>query len=128
MVYERLSTRVNAAVDEQLRVEMTNIMAEKITPVNVWGEIAGEETTLREALRQRAREFWEVKIDKDGRPNKYGGTERYKTLMQQLLKDEFSAAVRENAGEIVAAFKAAVKGNLQSMVNEHIEKLIPSRR
>ncbi len=128
LVHETLSNKINAAVDARLGDEMTTILAEKIVPVNAWGERAGEETTLMDAFRSKAREFWDVSVDKDGKPTRWGGIPRHEHIMQKVLKDEFAKAVRDNATEIVTAFKAAVKGNISSMVNEHIEKLIPSRR
>lgn len=128
-VYERIGESMNRKVDAALDDAMGAILAEKICPVTIWGEQAGEETTLRDALAKQARTFWETNVDKDGKLTKsYGGKPRHQHLMEQLLKDEFSQAVREHATVIVDGFKAAVKGDLQSMVNAHIEKLIPSRR
>jgi hypothetical protein len=44
--------------------------------------------------------------------------------MEQILKDEFAKAVKENAEVIVSEFKAALKVDASKLVSEHIDKLI----
>jgi hypothetical protein len=134
-VEEMIRARVEKAIGEGLeaRVEATltatmeSVMRETITPVNIWGERAGEPTTLRDALAARARVFWDVRVDKDGKPSTYGGTPRHEHLMKQMLNEEFTAAIRENATVVVAAFKEAVRGDAARLLGEHIEKLMPAR-
>jgi len=103
---------------------MKAIVGQEIVPVNIWGEREGQPTTLRAELAKRAQAFWSVRVDNDGRESSYGGSERSKVLMQQILKDEFAKAVKENADVIIAEFKAALKVDATKLVTEHIDKLI----
>jgi hypothetical protein len=114
-------------VNEFLDTEMKKLVGMEIVPVNVWGEREGQPTTIRAELAKRARDFWNVRVEKDGRESHYGGTERSKVLMGEILKDEFAKAVKENADVIVSEFKAALKADAVKLVTDHIDKLINTR-
>lgn len=127
-IYERVESVLDKVVDARLNQAMTEILAETITPVTIWGEPTGETTTLRDALASRARVFWEVQVDNEGKPTTWNGKPRHEHLMAKLLNEEFANAIRSNATEIVAAFKEAVRADAGKLLGEHIEKLIPTRR
>lgn len=123
-VDKAFASKLNARIDDFLTAELEKLMAQEIVPVNMWGEREGKPTTMRAALAERARKFWEVRVDGDGRENSYGGTPRHEALMKQLLKDEFAKAVAENAEVIVAEFKQALLVDSTKLVTAHIDKLI----
>lgn len=123
-VTEAFANRLNRRIDEFLTAEMAKLLGQEIVPVNIWGDREGTPTTIRAELAKRARDFWNVRVDKDGRESSYGGSERSKVLMGQILKDEFSNAVKENAEVIIAEFKSALKVDATKLVTEHIDKLI----
>jgi len=126
-VKQLFETGLKARIDDFLTAEMKRITGEEIVPVNIWGEREGKPTTIRAELAKRAQEFWGARVDKDGRETTYGGTERSKLLMQQLLKDEFANAVKHNAEIIVAEFKSALKSDATKLVTEQIDKLINTK-
>lgn len=127
-VRERVDTTMKATIDSRLEQEMSAILSSKIAPVNIWGEATGEPTTIREALAERAKEFWDVRVDEKGKPTTWNGKPRHQRLLEEILQDKFAQAVKQHAEEIVAGFRAAVKTDLSKLCAEHIEKLIPSRR
>lgn len=118
------SSALQERVDAFLDAEIKRVVGEEIVPVNIWGEREGKPTTIRAELAKRAQEFWNVRVDDQGRESSYGGTERSKRFMAQILKDEFAAAVKENADVILREFKAALKADATKLVTEHIDKLI----
>lgn len=126
-VKELFESGLKARIDSFLDAEMKKIVGEEIAPVNIWGEREGQPTTIRAELAKRAQNFWNVRVDENGRESSYGGSERSKVLMQQILKDEFANAVKANADVIVAEFKAALKVDATKLVTEHIDKLITVR-
>lgn len=123
-VKELFESGVKQRIEEFLDGEMRKIVGEEIMPVNIWGEREGKPTTIRAELAKRAKEFWNVRVDGEGRESHYGGTERSKLLMQQILKDTFAKAVKDNAEVIIAEFKAALKVDATKLVTDHIDKLI----
>jgi hypothetical protein len=111
-------------VDAVLTSEMEALLSKEIVPVDIWGEKAGTPTTIRAPLHQRARDFWNVSVDREGRENTYDGTPRHKLLMENILKDEFEKSVKANADVIVAEFKKALLLSSTKMITDHINRLI----
>lgn len=126
-VREHVEKRLERAIDATLNAAMEKILGDEIIPCTIWGERTGKPTTIRAALADKARDFWDVRVERDGRITTYGGKPRHEYLMEQILKDKFAEAVKENATTIIAAFKAAVTADAQKMVAEHINKLIVVR-
>lgn len=120
-------TSIKAKIDAVLTEELDRLLGQEIVPVDIWGHREGKPTTIRAQLSERARKFWEVPVDREGRESSYGGTPRHKLLMEQIVKEEFSKAVKENAEVIVSEFKAALKIDASKLVSDHIDKLISVR-
>lgn len=121
---EAFANKLTRRIDDFLTNEMEKLVGQEIVPVDIWGDREGKPTTIRAALAKRARDFWNVSVDKDGRESTYGGIARSKQLMSEILKDEFAKAVKENADVIIGEFKAALKVDATKLVTEHIDKLI----
>lgn len=120
-------TSIRTRIDECLTAELEKLLSQEIVPVDIWGQREGSPTTIRAILSDRARKFWDVPVNSEGREITYGGTPRHKRLMEEILKDEFAKAVRDNANVIVSEFKAALKVDATKLVTEHIDKLITVR-
>lgn len=114
-------------IDEFLGSEMEKLLSQEICPVDIWGDKTGSPTTIRAQLAARAKDFWDVKVDQDGKSQCYGGNPRHEVLFKKIVKDEFDKAVKENCTEIVAAFKQALKVDAARITSEHIDKLIKTR-
>ncbi len=123
-IEELIASGIKGRIDAFLDAEMTKIVSQEIVPVNIWGQREGAPTTIRAELAKRAQEFWNLKVNKDGREDFYGGEERSKRLMKQMMIETFSAAVKENIDQIVLEFKAALKTDAAKMATEHINTLI----
>ena len=121
---ESLTKRVDALLNETV----LKLVDETVTPVDIWGERTGLPTTIRQAPAQRAKDFWLVKVNADGKEATYNGTERWKMFLQQVSKEEFTKAIQENIESIVTGFKEALRADTGKLLGEHIEKLIPSKR
>ena len=121
---ESLTKRVDALLNETV----LKLVDETVTPVDIWGERTGLPTTIRQALAQRAKDFWLVKVNADGKEATYNGTERWKMFLQQVSKEEFTKAIQENIECIVTGVREALRADTGKLLGEHIEKLIPSKR
>lgn len=126
-VKELFEKGLKARIDEFLDAEMRKVIGEEIVPVNIWGEREGKPTTIRAELAKRAKEFWGTKVDEQGRESSWGGIERSTRLMQQILKDEFAAAIKSNAEVIVAEFKKALQTESTRIVTDNIDRLIKTK-
>lgn len=120
-------TSIKSKIDQCLTAELEKLLGQEIIPVDIWGQREGSPTTIRAALAERARKFWDLPVDREGRESTYGGTPRHKKLMEEIVKSEFEKAVKENVDVIIGEFKAAVKADTTKMVHDHIDKLINVR-
>lgn len=123
-VSEVVGKGLKERVDAKLNEEMEKILTTVITPMTIWGESAGNPTSIRELLSERARVFWEVNVDSEGKPSSWGGEPRYKRLMSELLNTAFKEAVKTNADVIVSEFKKAMLQHAHNLVAENINRLI----
>ena len=123
-VTEALSKNLMAKIDSFLNAEMTVLIQKEIIPVDVFGEKCGTPTTIRAALMERAKTFWDVKVDEKGNFSDWGGIPRHERLMKKILEEEFAKAVKDNASVIVAEFKKAITADCTKIVKQHIDNLI----
>lgn len=134
-VTEKIDERISRALGDKLReridsfltAELTKLVDQKFTPVDMWGESTGKPTTIREALSERAKKFWEMPVDEHGRESTYGGTPRHERLYGKIVREAFEQAVKENAELIVSKFKEAIRADALKLTADHINKLIPMR-
>lgn len=132
MISERVAVAVKAQLDTQLvptinaalQQAVAGILENKITPRDIWGDVVGKETTIKEQLTSRALQFWDEKVDREGRASIYGGTPRYEHVVHTVLAEEFAKAIKTNAEVVVKAFRDAMVANGQQLVADHIRKLV----
>jgi hypothetical protein len=117
--------RINAAVDNALSAELEKVLSEKITPVNLWGEKAGNPITLRAAMRDKSAEFWSQTVNSKGEPSSgYGTVPRWEFVMRKFLNTEFDAVIKQNIVEVVGALKASMRADIAAKCNAMLDDLI----
>lgn len=132
-VTDEMRAGISEKIDAALQSEMEKALSQEIVPVDIWGEAKGEPTTIRQQLHKRALEYWEERVEKDRnnsgryRVTTYGGTPRHKLVFQDVAKDAFEAAMKENIGEMVKAFRDAMRKDAAEKVGKHIDSIINSR-
>lgn len=131
----RVDKIINEKVEDQIAAKLAEAMEITLTtqvqPRNMWGDKEGEARTIREILADRAKEFWGITVDKNGKPSGgYGGKPRHQYVLEQVVKDAFVDAMKENIDEIIVGFKDALRKDVGKDLGEHIERLIkaPKRR
>ena len=115
---------INQKIDDLLSAEMEKILREEIVPVNMWGEREGQPTNIRNQIAERARKFWDEKVDKDGKLSTYGGSPRHEHMMRQIVNEEFATAIKQNVVNVVGAMKVAAKAHADKITEEALDKLI----
>lgn len=124
---EVISTKVNKEIDRQLEILLPKILNDKITPVNIWGEKAGEPTTIKDVLQQRALTYWDAKVDDKGKPcSSYYGKTRAQFMVTEALKEELSKALNENIKSVIAAMKESLKADAIKQADKLINNAIRS--
>lgn len=123
-VESEFKNRLVKRIDQFLTAEMEKLISAEIHPVDMWGESTGKPTTIRATLAERARIFWNVRVNKDGSEESYGGSPRHEVLFKKIVQEGFDKAVKENAEVICSQFKLALKADAARITAEHIDKLI----
>jgi hypothetical protein len=121
-----LGETASKVMEDTLRREMKGLMVRKFQPVNQWGERQGAATSLRDELQNRAAEFWQVRVDKEGKPASYGGEPRHQHMFKVIAQEQFAAAITENIDVVIEGFRNALRQDAAKMLGEHIEKFIKS--
>jgi len=93
-------------------------------PIDIYGERAGNPTTLRDIIKDKALKFWDEKVNEEGKVSGWGGRPRHEHLYGKVVRDEFEKAIRANVKEVVAAFKAKMKHHFANLTEKHIEDMI----
>ena len=119
--------KLKTKVDDFLKEEMQRIVSTKVQPVDIYGDTTGKPTTIRDTLTERAKIFWEVKVDDEGRETTYGGIARSERMMRDICKEEFVKAIQANTQSIVAGFKAALERDASVKIKEFIDNLIRTK-
>ena len=131
-ISKRLNTlfeqRINSLVDEVLSKEMDRLLNATITPTTIWGEPAGEPTTIRDALLEKSKQYWETKVDRNGNPVQKGSygpsTSRSEWLMSKLLQEEFDQVVKQNIVNVVGALKEVMREDIAKKTSTVLDELI----
>lgn len=125
-VDEYFAATVKSKIDTYLAETMHKLVSTEIAPVNIWGEKTGEPTTLRDAMAEKARDYWNVVVNDDGKPSDRWGAKltRAEWLMKKIVGEEFSAAMKQNLTDIVGTFKDALRIQAQKDIGEHLNKIL----
>lgn len=118
-------TKIKTRVDSFLSEEMTRILSKEIHPVDIYGEKTGEPTSIQAVLAERAKVFWDTKVDEKGNPaGSWGAVPRHEHLFRKIVNEEFEKAVKQNIVNLVGAFKDALSASANKITQEHIDSLI----
>ncbi len=123
-VTEHVNKSVLTAIDDTLNKALSELLEQTVTPVDIFGDKAGEPTSIKAALATRAKDFWMQKVDKEGKASNGGWntTSRYEHLMKEHLKSELDAVIKANLSDIVAGFKGAVREDCIKSLDNNISR------
>jgi hypothetical protein len=113
-----LHTRIEAALNEV----MSRALDTEMQPVSVWGEREGNPTTIRAALHERARNFWNEKVDSKGEKSTYGGRPRWEHVLSIMATKEFESAIKQDIVNVAAAIKDSVRETFYAEVDAKLNE------
>lgn len=133
-IYERVRQEVEQRVSKAIEIGLAgeiekaiNSIMEKaldteVTPTNIWGEREGKPTTIRAALHERAKDFWQEKVNDKGEKSTYGGKPRYEYVLSLVAANEFGTQIKQNAASIAGAIKDSVREGFYKQVDEKLNE------
>lgn len=121
IIKERTIPRIDRFLTEQLE----GLVSKEFVPVDMWGAPTGKPTTIRDQITTRAKEYWETRVDSEGRPNSsYGSKPRHEYMFSKLVAAEFANAVSQNIVNVAGALKDALIDECNATVRKKIDELI----
>ena len=134
VINDDFRAKVRARIEERLEECLEATLNKEFVPVDMWGEATGKPTTIRAQIHQKAKEFFEEKVEPDRnnpggfRVTKYGGTPRWRVAYEGIVKEQFEASLKTHVGEVVKGFRDAMKKDLAKTIAEHVDSIINNRR
>jgi hypothetical protein len=127
---EAMKTIVNGKIDQIIDAQLEKMLNQTIQPVSIWGDKVGEPTTIASALSERAKEFWNTKVDSNGKviaKDSYYFREaktRAEYMLGKYVADEFAGLVKTHATGILAALKDKLREDAHASIDKHLNELI----
>jgi hypothetical protein len=109
---ESMKVQINGRIDEILANEISRIFSGPFQQVNTYGEPVGELTTVREMIMNFAKNYWNDRVDSNGKP-----AGQY--VQKAMTRAEFQAKA-----VIDETYKTLLSTSVTSMMEE-IKKEIP---
>lgn len=110
----RADAQIRAAIDKSI----TDGFDREYTRVNPWGEREGEPTTIRKELEKVIGDYWNEKVNSDGKPTNYNGTTRAEWVMSKIVADDFNKEMKQHVVNVGGALKDQLRVSLHETVNE----------
>lgn len=111
---EKAETAIAAAVDTALDNAFDREFA-KVTP---WGEQQGPTSTIRKELETLLANFWQQKVDKQGKPSDgYGAVTRVEYQMTRIAGEDFIKNLEQHLIRSAASFKDGLRNELRARVD-----------
>lgn len=129
-LYERVRSGINARIDKLFAEKVDALVSETVSKiaadgfdrayqkVDTFGKPQGEKTTIRQELERLVTNYWEARVDRNGKPTEssYSSTSRAEWMMVQICADDFSKEMKQH----VVNVGGALKDHFRAVLNEHI--------
>jgi len=121
-LYDGFRDRVQRIRDEEIRTQLTPVIAEALAkPIkrtNSYGESTGTETTLREVIVDEARKWLSTKAD-----DRYGRSST-ETNLQKMIRDAVEDGFKAEIADAVKAAREAVVNQFGSDVGDRVGAIV----
>ena len=117
--------RIVPAIEASLNKLVESALTRVFTPVNAFGEPAGQKTTIASLLAKKAEDFLTEKVDCNGTTSTspyLNKQARVDYIVGRLLKEAFDAQLQKEIKTIAADAKAHAKTAVTKLLVEQLTK------
>lgn len=116
-------SRILPAIDTALNTLVESALTRVFTPVDAFGEPAGQKTTIASLLAKKAEDFLSEKVNTSGRADGYGDKRpRYEFIVGKMLQEAFDSQVQQEVRKIATEAKAQAKAAVTKLLVEQLTK------
>jgi hypothetical protein len=119
---DQADAQIRAAIDAAI----TNGFEREYTRVNAWGEREGEKTTIRKELEKVIGNYWNEKVDSNGKRSSYASDRdptRAEWLMGKMVADDFNGHMKQHVVNVGASLKDQLRYSLHGTVNSLLSEV-----
>jgi hypothetical protein len=113
---DKADAQIADAINEAIR----NGFDREYCRVNSWGEKEGNKTTIRKELERLIGDYWNTKVERDGKPASYGDNKltRAEWVMAQMVAADFKDTMKQHVVNVAAGLKDGLRDELHKTVNQ----------
>lgn len=114
---ERADVAINSAINDAIR----NGFDREYCRVTAWGEKDGAPTTIRKQLEKVIGDYWNTRVDKNGKPtnNSYDSCiTRAEWVMSKIVADDFNEQMKQHVVNVAGGLKDNLRRSLHETINE----------
>lgn len=117
MFKDKAEAQIGEAINEAIR----NGFDREYCRVNSWGEREGNVTTIRKELEKAIGDYWNTKVDRNGKPDTgYGDNKltRAEWVMAQMVAADFKDTMQQHVVNLTGSLKDGLRDELHKTVNQ----------
>lgn len=114
---DKADAQIGEAINEAIRSGFDR----EYCRVNSWGEREGNVTTIRKELEKAIGDYWNTKVDRNGKPDTgYGDNKltRAEWVMAQMVAADFKDAMKQHVVNLTGGLKDGLRQELHKTVNQ----------
>ena len=114
---DKADAQIGDAINEAIR----NGFDREYCRVSAWGEKEGASTTIRKELEKAIGDYWNTKVDRNGKPDtSYGDGKlsRAEWVMAQMVAADFKDTMKQHVVNLAAGLKDGLRQELHKTVNQ----------
>jgi hypothetical protein len=123
---EKVTQRINSIVDERIGAVVDELLVREFQPLDVFGDKAGEPTTIKKMLARSLQSWWTAPVDMQGKAvprNSYGHkTSRAEFLVSKVAKEVIDKDLSRELREFTSETKAEIRKQMTAAIAEIINK------
>lgn len=125
---EAFAEKADAAIAEAVNAALDDGFNREFVRVTPWGEKQGEPTTVRKELERLLANFWQQKVDAQGRPSEsYGAKTRAEYQLVRIAGEDFIKNLEQHLVGSAGAFKDGLRNELRGRVDQMLGNLLNVR-
>jgi hypothetical protein len=125
-LHEKVAQRINSIVDERVGAAVDELLVREFQPLDVFGDKAGEPTTIKEMLAKSLQNWWTAPVDSQGKTvlrNYYGHkSSRAEYLVNQIAKEVIDKDLSRELREFASETKTEIRQKMTAAIAEIINK------
>ena len=113
---DRADAQIDAAINDAIRSGFDREYC-RVTP---WGEKEGAPTTIRKELDKLIGDYWNARVDKNGKAvtSSYGESiTRAEWVMSKIVADDFNSQMKQHVVNVAGGLKDSLRRSLHETVN-----------